>query len=51
MRSTSKTTLSAAIDVLVGENFLGEVYLNDILDTLISEKLRGINDYADNEYD
>lgn len=43
-QNTDRDMSSAAID---GENELGEVHLNEILDTLISEELRGINDYAD----
>ncbi|CAO1370647.1 unnamed protein product [Diamesa hyperborea] len=50
-QNTERDMSSAAIDSLVGENELGdhigEVHLNEILDTLISEELRGINDYAD----
>lgn len=46
-QNTDRDMSSAAIDSLVGENELGEVHLNEILDTLISEELRGINDYAD----
>lgn len=43
-QNTDRDMSSAAIDSLVGES---EVHLNEILDTLISEELRGINDYAD----
>lgn len=46
-QNTDRDMSSAAIDSLVGESELGEVHLNEILDTLISEELRGINDYAD----
>lgn len=46
-QNTERDMSSAAIDSLVVENELGEVHLNEILDTLISEELRGINDYAD----
>lgn len=50
-QNTDRDMSSAAIDSLVGENELGdhigEVHLNEILDTLISEELRGINEYAD----
>lgn len=46
-QNTDRDMSSAAIDSLVGESELGEAHLNEILDTLISEELRGINDYAD----
>lgn len=50
-QNTDRDMSSAAIDSLAGENELndhiGEVHLNEILDTLISEELRGINEYAD----
>ena len=50
-QNTDRDMSSAAIDSLVGENDLGdhigEVHLNEILDTLISEELRGINEYAE----
>ncbi|KAL7044451.1 hypothetical protein ACKWTF_001914 [Chironomus riparius] len=50
-QNTDRDMSSAAIDSLVGENELGdhigEVHLNEILDTLISEELRGINEYAE----
>lgn len=50
-QNTDRDMSSAAIDSLVGENELGEVHLNEILDTLISEELRGINDYPDANQD
>lgn len=50
-QNTDRDMSSAAIDSLVGENELGdhigEVHLNEILDTLISEELRVINEYAE----
>jgi hypothetical protein len=46
-QNTDRDMSSAAIDSLVGENDIGEVHLNEILDTLISEELRGINEYAE----
>jgi hypothetical protein len=50
-QNTDRDMSSAAIDSLVGENDLGDhigqVHLNETFDTLISEELRGINDYVD----
>lgn len=48
-QNTDRDMSSAAIDSVVGDNeLIGEVHLNEILETLMSDhELRGINEYAD----